>query len=243
MATQNSLTLSPVCCKAHSSPIPAYYLPRLHALNIGRFTLAKAKSRRYHASMIMDVDNTDDIALLANTPAKPESLQHCLKWVASGIGFHVNADKTEFMCFNQRGNISTLNGRSLKLVDKFTYLRNSTSSIKNDINTWLAKAWTAINRLSVIWKSDLSDEIKRSFSKQWSYQYCCMDAPHGCWLSVWRESLTEIAQECCELYWTSPESSIPQNRSCMDTYHPFWKPCKLDKQDKRNTAGEVRASS
>ena len=27
----------------------------------------------------------------------------------------------------------------------------------------LAKAWTAINRLSIIWKSDLSDKIKRSF--------------------------------------------------------------------------------
>ena len=27
----------------------------------------------------------------------------------------------------------------------------------------LAKAWTAIDRLSVIWKSDLTDEIKRSF--------------------------------------------------------------------------------
>ena len=33
----------------------------------------------------------------------------------------------------------------------------------NDINTRLAKAWTAINRLTVIWKSDLSDKIKRSF--------------------------------------------------------------------------------
>ena len=31
------------------------------------------------------------------------------------------------------------------------------------INTRLAKAWTAIDRLLVIWKSDLTDEIKRSF--------------------------------------------------------------------------------
>ena len=34
---------------------------------------------------------------------------------------------------------------------------------RNDIPTWLAKAWIAIDRLSVIWKSDLSDKIKRSF--------------------------------------------------------------------------------
>ena len=58
------------------------------------------------------------------------------------------------MYFNQRGNISTLNGSSLKLIDKFTYLGSSVSLTKTDINTRLAKAWTAIDRLLVIWKSD-----------------------------------------------------------------------------------------
>ena len=60
-------------------------------------------------------------------------------------------------CFHQRGDVSTLNGCSLKLVDKFTYLGNSVSSTETDINTRLAKAWTAINRLSVIGNSDLTD--------------------------------------------------------------------------------------
>ena len=67
------------------------------------------------------------------------------------------------MCFNQTGDISTLNGSSLKLVDKFTYLGSSVPSTETDINTQLAKAWAAINRLSVIWKSDLTDKMKRSF--------------------------------------------------------------------------------
>ena len=31
------------------------------------------------------------------------------------------------------------------------------------MNTRLTKAWTAINRLSIIWKSDLTDQMKRSF--------------------------------------------------------------------------------
>ena len=31
---------------------------------------------------------------------------------------------------------------------------------------WLAKAWTAINRLSIIWKSDLTDKMKRSFFQE-----------------------------------------------------------------------------
>ena len=59
--------------------------------------------------------------------------------------------------------ISTLKGGPLKLMVKFTYFGSSVSSTENDINTWLAKAWTAIYRLSVIDKLDLTDKIKRSF--------------------------------------------------------------------------------
>ena len=67
------------------------------------------------------------------------------------------------MCYNQTGDISTLNGTSLKLVDKFTYLGSSVSSTEKDIHTRLTKAWTAIDKLSIIWKSDLTDKMKRSF--------------------------------------------------------------------------------
>ena len=67
------------------------------------------------------------------------------------------------MCFNQTGDISTLDGTSLKLIDKFTYLGSSVSSTEKDIDTRLTKAWTAIDKLSIIWKSDLTDKMKRSF--------------------------------------------------------------------------------
>ena len=67
------------------------------------------------------------------------------------------------MCFNQAGDISTLEGTSLKLVDKFTYLGSSVSSTEKDIDTRLTKAWTTIDKLSIIWKSDLTDKMKRSF--------------------------------------------------------------------------------
>ena len=91
--------------------------------------------------------------LQANTSAQAETLLHSLKRAAAGIGLHVNAHKTEYMCFNQTGDISTLNGSLLKLVDKFTYLVSSVSSTETDINTRLAKAWAAIDRLSVVLKS------------------------------------------------------------------------------------------
>ena len=127
------------------------------------FKLTKERSRRYPAHTITDVNYTDDIALLANSPAQAETLLHNLEQAAAGIGLHVNIHKTEYMCFNQTGNTSTLNGSFLKLVDKFTYLRSSVSSTETDINTWIAKAWTAIDRLSVIWKSDLTNKMKLSF--------------------------------------------------------------------------------
>ena len=110
-----------------------------------------------------DADYADDIALLANAAALAETQLHNLERVAAGIGLHANALKTEYMCFNQTGNIYTLNGSSLKLVDKFTYLGSSISLTETDINTRLAKAWTANDSLSVIWKSDLTDKIKHSF--------------------------------------------------------------------------------
>ena len=82
---------------------------------------------------------------------------------AVSIGLHVNAHKTEYKCFNQIGDISTQEGTSLKLVEKFTYLGSSVSSTEKGIDTWLTKAWTAIDKLSIIWKSDLTDKMKRSF--------------------------------------------------------------------------------
>ena len=71
------------------------------------------------------------------------------------IFFHVNAHKTEYMCYNETGDITTLDGTTLKLVDKFTYLGSSVSSTEKDIDTRLTKAWTAIDRLT--------DKMKRSF--------------------------------------------------------------------------------
>ena len=127
------------------------------------FELTKKSSRRYPAKTITDADYADDITILANTPNQAETLLHSLERAAVGIGLYVNAHKTEYMCYNQTGNISTLDGTSLKLVDKFAYLGSSVSSTEKDIDTRLTKAWTAIDRLSIIWKSDMTDKMKRSF--------------------------------------------------------------------------------
>ena len=121
------------------------------------FTLKKkARGRRYSAETITDADYADDMALLANISTQAESPLHSLEQAAGGI-------KMEYMCLNQKGDISTLNGGFLKLVDNFTYRRSSVSSTENDISVWIVKAWTAIDRLSIKWKLNLSDKIKRNF--------------------------------------------------------------------------------
>ena len=80
------------------------------------------------------------------------------------------------MCFNQTGDISKLNGSTLKPVDKFTYRGSSVSSTETDIDTRLTKAWTANDRLSVIWKSELTDKMKRRF-----FQAAVVSIlPYGC---------------------------------------------------------------
>ena len=96
-------------------------------------------------------------------PPLAETLLHSLELAATGIGLQVNAHKMEYVCFNQTDDISTQSGSSLKLVDKFPYLGSSVSSTEKDIDTRLRKAWKAIDKLSVIWKSDLTDKMKHSF--------------------------------------------------------------------------------
>ena len=63
------------------------------------------------------------------------------------------------MCFKQKGTISSLNGKLLKLEDQFTYLVSNISSTENDDNVHIKNIWTAIDRLFMTWKSDLSDKF------------------------------------------------------------------------------------
>ena len=177
------------CCRSTTRDTLASYLfiicldyvlrTSIDKIRENGFELSKKRSRRYPAKTITDADYADDIALLANTPNQAETLLQSLERATAGIGLHVNALKTECMCYNQTGDISTLDGTSLKQVDKFTYLGSSVSSTEKDIDPRLTKAWTAVDRLSIIWKSDLTDEMNAVSSRQRSYRYCYMDALLG----------------------------------------------------------------
>ena len=127
------------------------------------FELTKKRNRRYPAKTITDANYADDTAILANTPNEAETLLHSLDRATASIGLHVNAHKTEYMYYNQTGDISTLDGTPLKLVDKFTFQGSSVSTTEKDIDKRLTKAWTTIDKLSIIWKLDQTDKMKCSF--------------------------------------------------------------------------------
>ena len=209
------------------------------------FKLTIERSRRYFVQIITEADYAVDIALLANTTAQAETLLDSVERAAAGIGLYVNAHNTEYMCFNQRSNITTLDDNSPKLVDKFNYLGSSVSSTETDINTRLAKAWIAIGRLSVIWKSNQTDKMKHSF-----FQAAVMSIllyGDTTWTLNKRmekkldDNYTRMLQAI--LNKSSPWGSIPQSRSCTATYQTSWNFSKLDELDMRNTAGEVRTNS
>ena len=132
-------------------------------------------------------DYTDDIALLVNTPTQGEYLLQSLEQAAGGAGLYVNADQTECMCFYQ-GDISTLNGCSLNLIDNVMYLGSNVSSTKSVISTHLGKVWTTVNRLSIILKFDLSNNIKRNFFRCLTVVSALLyGCTYGCWQNVSRK--------------------------------------------------------
>ena len=207
------------------------------------FELTKKRSKRYPAKTITDADYADDLALLANTPNQADTLLHSLERVAAGIGLYVNAHKTEYMCYNQTGNITTLDRASLKLVDKFTYLGSSVLSTEKDIDTRLTKAWTAINRLSIIWKLDLTDKMKRSF-----FQAAVVSILlYGC--TTW--TLTKRLKKKLDGNYTRMLRAIlnkswrqhPMRHQLYGHCLPSRKLSKLDEPDTQDTAGEARTSS
>ena len=75
----------------------------------------------------------------------------CVVQEAGGIGLYVNANKTDSICFKQKGIISTQSGKLLKSLDQFTYIGSNISSTESDVNICMTKVWNAINRRLVIW--------------------------------------------------------------------------------------------
>ena len=66
--------------------------------------------------------------------------------------------------------------------------------LKNDINEWLAKVWTTIDRLSIVWKLELSNKIKRNF-----YQAVMSILPYRCTSSMTKHIEKKLDENCTRM--------------------------------------------
>ena len=143
------------------------------------------------------------------------------------------------MSYNQTGDISTLDGASLKLLDKFSYQGSSASSTEKDIDTRLTKAWTAIDRLSIIWKSDLTNKMKRSFFQAAAVSILL----YGCttWTLTKRlekklnGNYTRTPRAILNKSWRQHPTSKNYTATCLSSR----KLSKLDEPDTQDPAGEA----
>ena len=136
-------------------------------------------------------DNADDVGLLTNITAPAEYLLLAPSYAAGDICLHMIADKTEIMCF-KRGAIFILVVTSK--ISRQVHLVSNISSTEYDVSIRLAKAWTTFDRLSIIWKSDLSNKIKKDFLQGVAVliqQYECIRMT----LKKWTEKKTKTTHE------------------------------------------------
>ena len=102
-----------------------------------------------------------------NTPQQLEiKLTLCIDCIKSNIILQITNDTilVILISVHQSNRLHLHTRQTLSETRRQVYLpRSSVSSTEKDINTRLTKAWTAIDKLSIIWKSDLTDKMKRSF--------------------------------------------------------------------------------
>ena len=103
--------------------------------------------------------------MLADVLKEATFLLHSIERTAKEIGLYLNADETQFICFNQDAleGMKSLNGKKIKQVEDFKYLGSYIASIEHNVNIRLGKAWDAPNELDKLWKSNLPSNLKKTF--------------------------------------------------------------------------------
>ena len=73
--------------------------------------------------------------------------------------------KSEYMSSNLNNdiNMTSRNGHCIKHVTNFKYIGSYVGSTERYIKIRIAQAWSALNSMNIIWKSKMSDKLKRNF--------------------------------------------------------------------------------
>ena len=126
------------------------------------FMIQPSRSSQYPAVCITDLMFADDIALLSQEIAQAQELLTRVEMEASKIGLYINAKKTELMTFNYEDEITIITMKGDKVVNvlDFKYLGGWMASSEKDFEIRKAMAWSACNKLKLIWSSSLSRNLK-----------------------------------------------------------------------------------
>ena len=126
------------------------------------FYLDRKRSRRHHPIVITDIDFADDIALISKEIGQAQEMLTRVELEASKVGLHLNAKKTEVMKLNLPDSVGihASDGSLIKETGNFKYLGGWLESSKKDFEVRKALAWSTCNKLTRIWKSNVSRKIK-----------------------------------------------------------------------------------
>ena len=100
-------------------------------------------------------------------------------------------------------------------MNQFLYLGSNISSTESDVNVRLTNVWNAIDGLSIIGKSDLSDKIKRDFFPNCSCVHTTIRMHHIDTNKAPREKARLKLRKNIVFYFKEilEASSLPQNSS------------------------------
>ena len=165
------------------------------------FTLIERICRRFPAVMITDTDFADDIALISDNLDKAgQSLLEHVETAATEVGLHITTSKTEYkLAYNlrQQGNLTTLDNSKLRKVDDFKYLSSWMDQTKKDLEIRKGEAWSASNKLTAVWKLNLSRDLKICFPRA-SVESVLLNRSES-WtlrLLLWKNNLMAATQGC-----------------------------------------------
>ena len=127
------------------------------------FTVTPRRSRRYPVVKIADTDYPDEIALLSDLLMNAQFLLKRVEEAAKELCLYINPKKTEFTAFGEVGDVKTPGNANIKKVLNFLYLGAWIGSSSSDIKVQKAKAWSALNKMDVIWKSSMNRNLKIRF--------------------------------------------------------------------------------
>ena len=135
------------------------------------FTYEPRQSSRHPAKTLTDTDFADDIALLSQSIAGAQKMLLDVEREASIVGLKINVAKTQYIMVgdwsdhSQADCVLRVAAGTIALVDDFRYLGSWIMDSKKDFLARKALAWDAALKLSKIWKSSMSRNLKLRFFK------------------------------------------------------------------------------